>query len=287
MSSLFTIIECKEKHSLCTIYDEENEPFFHATTVAIVNKYNNVCNKSWKIIRKVGEPSSNATVYLVQCLNNNKKSFILKITNAYLDSKEQLNEFSTQHHFGELGISVPVYQALFERNKEGKVRLALIMEPLEITVKSYIEQYLMSTPVRNWDYEKIKEIIQTCLSIVDQLFYRHHYIHGDHHLSNFMFGEEGDVNTIKMIDFGKTIYSTDEKAYQKELDNMALYSIFIQMLIILQKVARHHRIRKIPRKAIEFIRMIHPVLFDQVYDTIFGDIFEDKIKNIPQVSGQE
>lgn len=262
----FSIIKCKESsNSLCTIYDENGKIFFTATSVFISDEHPNKCTSHWTIVRNIGEPSSNALVYLVRCDGNKEdknKLYVLKITNKYLPNNEQLMEFKNQDFFGEIGVSIPIYQALFDRNGDVS-RMAIIMEPLQITVKSYILEYLKHTPIENWDYSKIKNILLKCLSIVDDLF-SFGYIHGDHHLSNFMFERAGDIDTIKLIDFGKVSYMKDKKEYKKHLDEFALGVLFVQMLMILTQVRDYYGV-DLPDKAKEFIRILNPPLFDKAF----------------------
>ena len=231
---------CEVDQMLCKLLKKNGEVVMNASYYYQL-KNNKACNGRWELSDSpIGEESAHASVYLSLCKDDDKfeedqkenKRYIAKIMKPD-HPVHALNEIKAQIEISNSPCKVytiPISQAFVNKDK---TMFILIMPFVEgMTVKRYIE---LEKRNKEPNFEKIKKVIEQCKNIVIRLFKFCYYLHSDTHLNNFMIKNNGDVSTIKIIDFGKSEPvmpnpTDDQKVkFQRDIDmiDSSLKSILI------------------------------------------------------------
>lgn len=171
----------------------------------------NTCSKFWEILTNMryGAPSEFGKIYQACCKNNcNYIAKIIPISeiSSFEDIEKEIS-IQTFVYKSSPDITIPIIQAYRCRDKN---EVIIIMPRLYATFK----ERLMG------DISNI-EMLDILRRIYHVVKYLHDigYVHDDLHVNNIMF-EEND--TIKLIDFGKSFYTTDQTELQRDFVRLGL-----------------------------------------------------------------
>jgi serine/threonine protein kinase len=221
---------CEVDQTLCKLLNKKGELLMNASYYYQM-KNNKACNGRWELSNSpIGEVSAHATVYLSLCKDDDDNKSVDQVEEKRYIAKimkpdhpvHALNEIKAQMEISNSpckAYTIPISQAFVNKDQ---TMFILIMPFVEgMTVKRYIELELRN---KEPNIEKIKKIIDQCKLIITRLFKFCYYLHSDTHLNNFMIKNNGDLSTLKLIDFGKAEpvmpNPTDDqkRKFQRDLD---------------------------------------------------------------------
>ena len=228
----FKKIKCDAKsQDICFIFDKLGKHIVFRSSEIYINE-SPLCKK-WTKFPQIGEKSKFGSIFPLMC-EDNQKLYALKII-PFINSKDInsptmilddiVKEINVQNYIYETfpGFTTCIYQVFKGINME----ICFITDFLDITVARYIEDQLKNV---NPNFDNIQKVILKCIYMINTLF-EYDILHNDAHLNNFMINTDGDIDSIKIIDFGKTEFIKDKNIKMLEKDYKLIRSHLFDIIV--------------------------------------------------------